>query len=329
MLTVDPAKIPSTVELVTEFEKRQITHAFFDIDGTCSLIREWVPVMALVTGYVAQNGLPDCTTAREMAEQISTRQPEEFPEGFRFAVESAGLSALTQMEWALRCAADRDKLELPGLDKELNRQIISGIWNGEEVFDELGEPVELLKLLAAKSTLLFKAYEILLLSMCRDRNLAAARKDPERFLVPGIKEFMSALRDCGVRSYFVTGAVVEPDGTGPMFEEIEALGLAPSPGGLAERLIGSTWNEKLPKDKIMEKIAREEGISGQNLLVIGDGRSEISAGVKLGALVISRLGKNDLRQREIHKKLRTNLIIDHYDMQELSAFMEELGKGRK
>ena len=40
----------------------------------------------------------------------------------------------------------------------------------------------------------------------------------------------------------------------------------------------------------------------------------------------SRLGEKDLRQREIHKKLHTNLIIDHYDMQKLASFMEELGK---
>ena len=157
--------------------------------------------------------------------------------------------------------------------------------------------------------------------MCRDRNLAAARKNPERFMVPGIADFMQFLKSCGVRNYFVTGAVVEPDGSGTMYEEIEALGLAPSANGLAERLIGSTWDEKLPKDRIMEKIAAEEGIKGEELLVIGDGRSEVSAGVKLGALVISRLNKNDLRQREIHRQLKTNIMMDHYDMQIINSFM--------
>lgn len=323
MLTVDPEKISSPIELVTPFEKRQITHAFFDIDGTCSLIREWVPVMALVTGFVARNGMPDLTDPREIAAQISTGSPEDFPEGFRFAVESAGLSALTQMEWALRCAAENGKLRLPALNKAVNRQIIEAIWQGEELFDDHIETPELRKTLAEKSSILFKAYEILLLSMCRDRNLAAARKDPQRFLVPGIVEFMSFLRDHGVRNYFVTGAVVEPDGTGTMFEEIEALGLAPAPGGLAERLIGSSWNEKLPKDKIMEQLVLSEGISGKSLLVVGDGRSEVAAGVKLGALVISRLNNNDLRQREIHRRLHTNMIIDHYDMQTISAFMAD------
>jgi hypothetical protein len=71
----------------------------------------------------------------------------------------------------------------------------------------------------------------------------------------------------------------------------------------------------------MEKLAAFEGIDGKSLLVIGDGRSEVSAGVKLGALVISRLNQTDLRQREIHKKLHTNIIIDHYNMKELLTFM--------
>ena len=323
MLIVDPQKLPAALELVTPFEKRHITHAFFDIDGTCSLIREWVPVMALVTGFTARHGLPDAGSPAEIAKKISCCDPQDFPEGFKFAVESAGLSALTQMEWALRCAANKGKLDLPGLDQQINRKIIELIWNGKELFDEFNEPEMLRNIIAQKSSLLFKAYEILLLDMCRNRNLEKAKKDPSRFMVPGITDFMCFLKNCGVRNYFVTGAVVEPDGSGTMFEEIDALGLAPSPGGLAERLIGSTWNEKLPKDKIMEKIAAAEGINGGQLLVIGDGRSEISAGVKMGALVISRLNKNDLRQREIHRSLKTNMIFDHYDMQMIHSFMSQ------
>ena len=321
MLFVDPSKIPSTIEKVAPFESRHITHAFFDIDGTCSLIREWVPVMALVTGFTAKYGLPDTNLPSEIAQIISTHNPDEFPEGFKFAIESAGLSALTQMEWALRCAAANDKIQLPKLEKKINKEIIQAIENGEELFEDKNEAKSLRDMLAEKSSLLFKAYEILLLSMCRNRNLALAKENPTKFLVPGIIEFMTFLRDCGVKSYFVTGAVVEPDGTGTMFEEIDALGLAPSPDGLAQKLIGSTWNEKIPKDKIMEKLAAQEGIDGKSLLVIGDGRSEVSAGVKLGALVISRLNQTDLRQREIHKKLNTNIIIDHYNMKELLTFM--------
>ena len=42
------------IEVANIFAKRQITHVFHDIDGTHSLIRDWVPVMALVNGAVAR-----------------------------------------------------------------------------------------------------------------------------------------------------------------------------------------------------------------------------------------------------------------------------------
>lgn len=47
------------------------------------------------------------------------------------------------------------------------------------------------------------------------------------------------------------------------------------------------------------------------MLVIGDGRSEIVAGVKLGAVTVSVLPESAKRQRELHKELGTNMIIEN------------------
>ena len=44
---------PHGVGLVTPFEPREIPAAFHDVDGTHSRIRDWIPVMTLVTGSVA------------------------------------------------------------------------------------------------------------------------------------------------------------------------------------------------------------------------------------------------------------------------------------
>ena len=41
----------------------------------------------------------------------------------------------------------------------------------------------------------------------------------------------------------------------------------------------------------------------------GDGRSEISAGVKMGALTLSRLSETATRQRELHTTLGTHMIV--------------------
>lgn len=62
----------------------------------------------------------------------------------------------------------------------------------------------------------------------------------------------------------------------------------------------------------MFRLVKELGVNGENVLVVGDGRSEITAGVKLGAVTLSMLPKTAKRQRELHKELGTNIIIENY-----------------
>ena len=57
------------------------------------------------------------------------------------------------------------------------------------------------------------------------------------------------------------------------------------------------------------------------ILVIGDGRSEISAGVKMGALCVSRLEKTDTYRRELHKKLGSNIVLESYLEKDFLALM--------
>jgi phosphoglycolate phosphatase-like HAD superfamily hydrolase len=117
----------------------------------------------------------------------------------------------------------------------------------------------------------------------------------------------------------VTGAVVEK-GMG-MHEEVETLGFEIGEGKLVEDLIGSTWTDKIPKDQIMEKLLRTLGADGKNVLVIGDGRSEISAGVKMGALCVSRLEKKDAYRRNLHKELGTNILVESFLEEDFKALM--------
>ena len=174
-------------EVVNTFEPRKITHVFHDIDGTHSLIRDWPPVMALVNDAIARYGMfPG--DARQIADAIAQHRGEVFEEAYRFAIESAGLSALTQMEWALRMAR-----RLNNSSSEINEKIIAAIWRGEELFEDSGESAEELELMQQQATELFRAYEILLLEMCRDKNLAAARIDPTAWQVPGSVDFMQFL----------------------------------------------------------------------------------------------------------------------------------------
>jgi phosphoglycolate phosphatase-like HAD superfamily hydrolase len=97
-----------------------------------------------------------------------------------------------------------------------------------------------------------------------------------------------------------------------MHEEVEALGHEIGENKLVEDIIGSTWNEKKPKDEVMKDLIKELEICKENILVVGDGRAEISAGTELGALVISRLPETATYQRELHKKLGTNVITSDF-----------------
>ena len=319
-MQIHPESGIRSIELVTSFEPREIVCAFHDIDGTHSLIRNWVPVMTLTTGYTARYGLPpdDLETAVPM---IMAREQEDFSVSHDFSIESAGLSALTQMEWAIRCGIRNGVIERPDADPAVNQQIIDGIWAGRETFPELHEDPALTDWIQEKSSNLFRIYEKILLLMSRDRNLADARIHPDRWCVPGSMDFLRFLKDHGIPNYFVTGAVVEklPGGyAGTMFEEVNALGYKFGKDELLDSLEGSEWNLKLPKVDIMRNLAQKLGIDPKNILFVGDGRSEIDAGRAMGGITISRLPADAQRARTIHRSLKTNFILEQYDPDDIS-----------
>lgn len=296
--------------IIKEFEGREIKCAFHDIDGTHSLIREWPPVMSICLYNVIVNGVPEDFDSKEnekrLIEECGTKT---LPETDRFCVESAGLSALTQMEWAIRRAVEEGTVKV-NCDMSTNSEIVKRIWNGEEIFDHLPETPEMTAMLTEKTPRLFKLYEAVLNGYCRDKNLEKAKKDPESFQVPGSVEFMKFLKDGGVKNFFVTGAVVEK-GMG-MHEEVEGLGYKIGDGELVEDILGSTWTEKMPKEMVMKKLREDLGVDGKNILVVGDGRAEILAGAEMDAVVISRLPKQAEYQRNLHKELGANVIVEDY-----------------
>lgn len=293
-----------------DFKERRITHAFHDIDGTHSLIREWPPVMSIVLYDVIENGLPEgYDSAENVRRLVDAAGTKSLPETDRFCVVSAGLSALTQMEWSIRRAAENGRLPV-AFDRETNAVIIKQIWEGKELFGSYDEPEEFRSYIQENTPRLFRFYEAVLNGYCRDKNLILAKEDPQRFMVNGSMEFMRYLHENGVKNYFVTGAVVEK-GMG-MHEEVVTLGYAVGEGELIEDLLGSTWDKKIPKDVVMRQLVEKLSLDGANILVIGDGRSEIEAGVAMGALTVSRLPADAAEQRALHDRFGTNIIIEDY-----------------
>ena len=306
--------------VINPFEEREIMYAFHDIDGTHSLIRDWPPVMSICLYDVIVNGIDEDFDSKENEIRlINLAGKEKLEETDRFCVESAGLSALTQMEWAIRRSVEEGNIKV-NCDKNTNSEIIKRIWNGEEYYDDLPETEEMNALLTEKTPRLFKLYEAVLNGYCRDKNLEEAKKNPDKFRIAGSMDFMKFLKDNGVKNYFVTGAVVEK-GMG-MHEEVEGLGYKIGAGEIAEDIIGSTWTEKMPKDMVMKKLLKELKVDGKNVLVVGDGRAEISAGAEMGSVVISRLPQSAQYQRKLHKQLGSNIIVEDYLNEDLMKMFE-------
>lgn len=300
-------KLPITVN---EYKSRDIKYAFHDVDGTHSLIRTWQPVMSAVLSDVIENGLSDrYDDERNVTRLVDLCGKTKRPETDSFCIESAGLSGITQMEWAIRRGIEENKIDIY-CDRSLNSLKIKEIWAGREIFEQEDSP-ELKTFLDENCGRLFRLYEKVLNAFCRDKNLADAKNDPEKYRVKGSMKFLRFLKEQGVKSYFVTGAVVE-QGKG-MAEEIETLGFSLGKNGLAEALVGSTWDEKLPKNVIMKKLLDDLGAKGEEVLVAGDGRSEIFAGVEMGAFTIGRLDKSAKRQRQILTEIGVNVIVENFD----------------
>ncbi|MFC1479191.1 HAD family hydrolase [Planctomycetota bacterium] len=316
---LDDTSIPGNadIEIVNPAGRRTLTHVIHDIDGTHSLIRDWPPVMSLVIHWAMNSGLNDDFDSdenlRELIQQVGKEPLEEIN---RFCVESAGLSALTQMEFGIRRGIQLGNIpEIPGLTltPELtknNEVIIERIWEGEERFDDIAEPPELIAFINERTPRLFMLYEKVLNEACRDRNTALAWKHPEKFLVPGSLEFITYLHSIGLKNYFVTGSVIYEDGG--MAEEVEALGFKVGPDKMIEHLIGSSWDRKLPKDEVIADLFKELGVDPSQTLVIGDGRREIMAGTNMGCVTMSRLPVDAPRLRELHIEIGTNYIVNDY-----------------
>ncbi len=305
------------IEVINPAGRRRITHAVHDIDGTHSLIRDWPPVMSLVIHWAMTCGLEDDFDSPQNAAALTERAGREpLPETDRFCIESAGLSAITQMEYGIRRAVElghvpgEADLALTESERGNNSEILRRIWDGEERFDDVEEPPRLRRFIDERTPRLFRLYEAVLNGASRDRNTAAARKNPEQWRVPGSMELMKHLHAIGCLNHFVTGAVIYEDGG--MYEEALALGYEIGPGKIVESLEGSSWDRKLPKDEVMRELCRREDVDPRRVLVLGDGRTEIKAGVQMGCVTMSRLPPEARRQRQLHIALGTHYILPDF-----------------
>ena len=71
----------SNIEVLRPAGRRTITHAFHDVDGTHSLIRDWPPVMSLSIHWAMTSGLgEDFDSDRNLAALIRRVGKRKLPE---------------------------------------------------------------------------------------------------------------------------------------------------------------------------------------------------------------------------------------------------------
>ena len=122
---------------------------------------------------------------------------------------------------------------------------------------------------------------------------------PERYLIRGSISFLRTLRENGVELYLASGTDHRD-----VVREAKALGIdtwftqiqdAP------ERLISS------PKEAAVRSLLEGKGFSSRSLLVVGDGKVEISLGVDCGAYTLG-IASDEQRLHGVNETKRARLV---------------------
>ena len=153
----------------------------------------------------------------------------------------------------------------------------------------------------------------------RLQSLFSGSVPKETYLIPGSEAFLQALCARGVKLYVASGTD-HPD----VCNEAKALGLDTYFTLIAGASVGE---ENCSKEKVMARLLEEEGLSGGEVAVIGDGKVEIRLGKEAGARTVGlatneREGGVDEVKRERLIKAGADIICgDFTEMNEILTFL--------
>jgi phosphoglycolate phosphatase len=145
-------------------------------------------------------------------------------------------------------------------------------------------------------------YHDLLLRRIEGRReaLRAGAASPEDWTVPGTHALLEALRSRGLVLYLASGTDLHY-----VRQEAELLNVA---GYFGERIYGALDDYRnFSKQMIIERILREHGLRGEELLAFGDGFVEIEEVKKAGGLAVA-VASDEARRRGVHAWKRQRLV---------------------
>jgi phosphoglycolate phosphatase-like HAD superfamily hydrolase len=134
----------------------------------------------------------------------------------------------------------------------------------------------------------------------RREALADGRAAPEDWVVPGTHAILESLRRRGLALYLASGTDL-----GFVREEARLLGLD---GYFGAHVYGALDEyQSFSKQMIVERILRENGLRGEELLAFGDGFVEIEEVKKAGGVAVA-VASDEANRRGVHAWKRDRLV---------------------
>lgn len=146
-----------------------------------------------------------------------------------------------------------------------------------------------------------KEYNDRLLKMVstRMKKLDSGEKTPEEFIIKGSVEFLKALYNKGYQLYLASGTD-HPD----VLHEAEVLGVKK----FFKKIAGAPVNRiDSSKANVINFLLEEKGLKGSQVLIIGDGKVEISMGIDKKSITLG-VATDEVNREGINNWKRERLI---------------------
>jgi phosphoglycolate phosphatase-like HAD superfamily hydrolase len=150
----------------------------------------------------------------------------------------------------------------------------------------------------------------------RIKQIKDGTADPENYRIKGSVCFLKELQKLGVEIYLASGTD-HPD----VVNEANLLQISPYVKDIAGAPEGRA---DCSKEKVIRDLIHEKGFDGQSLLVVGDGKVEISLGKEYGAFSLGiasdeakREGINEIKRRRLEKSGADIIVGDFLQKEDL------------
>ena len=133
----------------------------------------------------------------------------------------------------------------------------------------------------------------------KKQELASGKVNPDTYLMAGSVEFLRALKEKGVNIYVASGTD-HPD----VITEAKALGVYE----MFDEIAGAPLHEEnCSKEAVLRRLISDHGLSGAQVVVVGDGKVEIMLGKEAGALTLG-LASDEEKRSGVNPVKRARLI---------------------